>query len=207
MYEHFVMSVKLIFNAFPQRNAADEYEFWRRKFKKESVDDATDLRRRDVAPGKAPPFPPRKDIIHDIEPDCVGTLDYPIIDYEDDCCCCCCPTSPPRFCYKRRMGAAYICCERTDEKTGEQKITCMMGAAWQFSILTYGLIFGISGFAYLLCLPRLNIYFSLAALLVFTIGLLGLTCTGCTDPGIVPRYKKPKVIGFGLHLLYKTVND
>ena len=81
----------------------------------------------------------------------------------------------------------------------------MIGAAWQFSILTYGLIFGISGLAYLLCLPRLNIYFSVAALIIFTVGLLGLSCTGCTDPGIVPRYKKPKVIGLSMYLLHDTV--
>lgn len=164
------------------------------------MEDPTNLRQRDVGLGKYPPkVPVRRDATLEVDPDCVGTLDYPIVDYEDDCCCCCCPPAPPKFCYKRRMGGAFICCETIDKKTGEQKITCMMGAAWQFSILTYGLVFGISGFVYLLCLPKMHMYFSLAAFCVFSLGLLALTCTGCTDPGIVPRYKKPKVVLY-MHL-------
>ena len=54
-------------------------------------------------------------------------------------------------------------------------------------------MFGISGVAYLFCLPRLPIHFTWAALAVFSLGFASLSCTGCTDPGIVPRYKKKKV--------------
>ncbi len=64
-----------------------------------------------------------------VDPLCVGTLDYEPMPSEWGCCCCCPWELPLPCCYKRKIGAAFVCCERTTE-TGEKKVVCMLGAGW-----------------------------------------------------------------------------
>ena len=62
-----------------------------------------------------------------VDPHLIGNLDYEIRPSEWGCCCCCPWEMPLPCCYKRKIGAAYVCCERT-KKNGEKKVLCMLGA-------------------------------------------------------------------------------
>eukprot|EP00750_Incisomonas_marina_P006152 INCI14344.2.p1 GENE.INCI14344.2~~INCI14344.2.p1 ORF type:complete len:343 (-),score=49.52 INCI14344.2:532-1533(-) len=126
----------------------------------------------------------------DIDPNCKGTLDYAPMDSEWGCCCCF-KDGLPRFCYKRKIGAAYLCCERTT-RTGEPRVVCMLGAGWSFSLATYGLIYGTSGLVFLAAYSSLPLMVAGLYLCVWTFGVMSLACTGCSDPGIFLRYERPK---------------
>ena len=75
----------------------------------------------------------------DVDPDCIGTLDYPPIPSEWGCCCCI-PGGFPRCLYKRKIGAAYLCCEGK-RANGEPKVLCMLGAGYVYSTAV-GVVFG-----------------------------------------------------------------
>lgn len=89
-----------------------------------------------------------------------------------------------------------------DEETGEKyvrrytrpRLDCVLGPYWpMLVIITYPLIFGISGWAFFSKVARGKLHPLLVfAWLVLTIGLIvALAFTGCRDPGILYRYEQP----------------
>jgi hypothetical protein len=120
------------------------------------------------------------------DPNVVGDFDYPAMPPQE-----CCGGHPPLApcCYKRRMGRAYVCCER---RGAEPKILFMCGAGWTTQVVTIVLLFGISGGAYGYGLRLLHWAFLIGTFVVAVLGCLAVSAVGCCDPGIFPRYLKKK---------------
>ena len=122
----------------------------------------------------------------DYDPDAVGDFEYAPMPPQE---CCGCRPSLSKCCYKRRMGRAYICYERTGDRP---KIFCMCGAGWTTQIVTIVLVFGISGGAYGFSLRVLHWGFTIGAVVVLGLTGLAVCAVGCSNPGIFPRYTKKK---------------
>lgn len=120
------------------------------------------------------------------DPDVLGDFEYPPMPPQE--CCGCRPPLAP-CCYSRRMGRAYVCCER---KGPNPKIHLMCGSGWTTQIVTIILVFGISFGAYGFALRLLHWGFLIAAIVVSILACLAISAVGCCDPGVFPRYLKKK---------------
>jgi hypothetical protein len=120
------------------------------------------------------------------DPDVQGDFKYPAMLPQE---CCGCRPVLSSCCYKRRMGRAYVCCERTGPNP---KVLCMCGAGWTTQIITIVLVFGISFAVYGGALRVLHWGFIIGAAVIASLGLLAIISVGCCDPGVFPRYLKKK---------------
>jgi hypothetical protein len=105
---------------------------------------------------------------------------------------------PPPCCYKRKIGRMYVCAE-----TSEGKPTCLFGACWPMTFVTWALIsLPVIGVSFIVIPPMQNtIAQVICVLLTVTIVLIysiTLFCTGFSDPGIFKRHKDP-VDGWTYH--------
>lgn len=127
-----------------------------------------------------------------VDPWCKGTLNYLDITtmggrpYES--CLCCSPTLPS-WCYKKRIGNAYLCCQTTGKRS---RVICMCGAGWGTMIITYVLLFGTSGVVFAATFWTVPWYISLICSVVWLVTWIVLGRTSFGDPGIFPHYAKPK---------------
>ena len=104
-----------------------------------------------------------------------------------------CSPPPPRGCYKRRMGQAYVVRESVDRR-GRPRVDCMIPACWPCLLFTNVLVGGgslvIMGYAML----RGNVHWLVVLVGIFLAGITHffLCKAGCSDPGIFPRYRHPQ---------------
>jgi len=105
---------------------------------------------------------------------------------------------PAPCCYKRKIGRMYVCCEDQD-----QKPTCLFGACWPMTFITWALVaFPVIGVS-ILVIPAMNnpvaevvsFIFTTVIVLIYSITLF---CTGFSNPGIFKRHKDP-VDGWTFH--------
>ena len=137
-----------------------------------------------VAPPVAGPAPKPAD--EDYDPNVQGDFSYPPMPPQE--CCGSRPALAP-CCYKRKMGRAYVCCERLGPNP---KILFMCGAGWTTQIVTIVLVFGISFGVYAFSLRVLHWGFLIGAIVLSILACLAIGAVGCCDPGVFPRYKKKK---------------
>jgi hypothetical protein len=74
------------------------------------------------------------------------------------------------------------------------RLDCVVGPYWpMLFLITYPLIFGVSGWVFISKVLSGSLHPSLAlAWMMLTTGLIvALACTGCRDPGIMYRYEQP----------------
>merc|ERR1719198_283755 len=100
-----------------------------------------------------------------------------------------CSPTLPRCCYKKRIGNAYLCCQTHGKNP---RIICMCGAGWGSMIVTYCLVFGISGSVFAATFWLVPIWVSVTCSCVWVLTWLVLGRTSFGDPGIFPYYEKPK---------------
>jgi len=95
--------------------------------------------------------------------------------------------SPPKCCYKRKIGRMYVCCEDPVTK----KPSCLWGACWPMTFVTWSLVIIPVVITASLSLPVLEgwpLYIGwVATILVVLIFSLALFLTGFRNPGIFKR--------------------
>ena len=98
----------------------------------------------------------------------------------------CVPTLP---CGKRRVGRLVVFFESSGrEKNGLPKFLCVAGPCWPMFLVTTFLIVGISYIILSDALPKLGIFWSILTGATLLQVLVAFFLTGCSDPGVQPRY-------------------
>tara|TARA_B110000208_G_scaffold187542_1_gene245691 strand:- start:668 stop:1330 length:663 start_codon:yes stop_codon:yes gene_type:complete len=118
-------------------------------------------------------------------------LNYPPLDNVSVDVACAPP--PPRMCYKRRLGRAYVVSESVD-KHGRPRVDCMIPACWPCMVFTNVLVGGGSTVVLGYCVVQGTLHWSivLVGVLLMALTLFCLGKTSCSDPGIFPRYRHPQ---------------
>jgi palmitoyltransferase ZDHHC9/14/18 len=96
--------------------------------------------------------------------------------------------------HKRRVGRLVVFYEKSDSKDAAlKKFICVAGPCWPMLCLTVSLIVGISAFILMETLPRLSFVWGLLTIATLVNVISALLWTGCSDPGISPRYDSPDI--------------
>lgn len=99
---------------------------------------------------------------------------------------------PPPPIMKQRIGRMYVLAELPCGAFTNNPVRCIVGPCWPMLLLTLSLVVGLSLAVYISFLPDLPVAMTVFASLILLVNVVGLLLTGCTDPGIQPRYDQPQ---------------
>ena len=120
---------------------------------------------------------------------CEHPFRYPTKSRETGCCGGCASRCP---CTKRRIGHILVCWERPSRhRDGLPKFLCVVPVCWPMLLVTESLVCGISLLVYAATLPQLGWFYWIFGLSSLGLVAGSLAKAGLTDPGIVPRHRRP----------------
>jgi hypothetical protein len=116
-------------------------------------------------------------------------FDYPHHDPHRQCISKSVP--PPPF-MKERIGRMYVLAELPCNSFTNDPVRCVVGPCWPMLFVSLTLVLGLSLAAFVSFLPGLPVVMTVLASMVLIVNVVGLMLTGCSDPGIQPRYDQPQ---------------